>query len=71
MTPTADSKITLAVVDDHKMLLGALTEWIRGAASDIQLVAAVASWPELLTHPSSPSTSSSSTSTSRTTSRSR
>jgi DNA-binding NarL/FixJ family response regulator len=32
------------------MLLGALTEWIRNAASDINMVAAVASWPELLTH---------------------
>ncbi len=42
--------IRLALVDDHKMLLGALTEWIRGAADDINMVAAVASWPELLTH---------------------
>lgn len=42
--------IRLALVDDHKMLLGALTEWIRGAANDINMVAAVASWPELLTH---------------------
>ncbi len=42
--------IRLALVDDHKMLLGALTEWIRNAASDIEMVAAVASWPELLTH---------------------
>jgi DNA-binding NarL/FixJ family response regulator len=32
------------------MLLGALTEWIRGAASDINMVAAVSTWPELLTH---------------------
>jgi DNA-binding NarL/FixJ family response regulator len=32
------------------MLLGALTEWIRNAAPDIDMVAAVASWPELLTH---------------------
>ena len=36
------------------MLLGALTEWIRGAADDIDLVAAVPSWPELLTHPEFP-----------------
>ncbi|WP_286279481.1 response regulator transcription factor [Naasia aerilata] len=40
----------LALVDDHKMLLGALTEWIRNAASDIEMVAAVTTWPELLTH---------------------
>lgn len=36
------------------MLLGALTEWIRSAAPDINLVAAVSSWPELLTHPQFP-----------------
>ncbi len=42
-------KITLAIVDDHRMLLGALTSWIDDAADDIELVAAVPSWPELLT----------------------
>jgi DNA-binding NarL/FixJ family response regulator len=36
------------------MLLGALTEWVRSAAPDINLVAAVSSWPELLTHPQFP-----------------
>ena len=46
--------IRLAIVDDHKMLLGALTEWIRSAADDIDMVAAVSTWPELLTHPSFP-----------------
>lgn len=45
-----ENRIRLALVDDHRMLLGALTEWIRNAASDIDMVAAVASWPELLTH---------------------
>ncbi|WP_156357320.1 MULTISPECIES: response regulator transcription factor [unclassified Frigoribacterium] len=50
----SDDRIRLALVDDHKMLLGALSEWIRGAASDISVVAAVASWPELLTHPEFP-----------------
>jgi len=43
-------RIRLAIVDDHKMILGALTEWIRNAADDIDMVCAVASWPELLTH---------------------
>lgn len=42
--------IRLALVDDHRMLLGALTEWIRNAARDIDMVAAVTTWPELLTH---------------------
>ncbi|WP_419819492.1 LuxR C-terminal-related transcriptional regulator [Glaciibacter flavus] len=36
------------------MLLGALTEWIRNAADDIELVAAVTTWPELLTSPEFP-----------------
>ena len=48
------NRMRLAVVDDHKMLLGALTEWIRNAAGDIDMVAAVTTWPELLTHPQFP-----------------
>jgi DNA-binding NarL/FixJ family response regulator len=51
---TPEEPIRLALVDDHKMLLGALTEWIRGAADDITLVAAVTTWPELLTSPEFP-----------------
>jgi DNA-binding NarL/FixJ family response regulator len=53
MSP-AENRIRLAIVDDHRMLLGALTEWIRNAAPDIEMLAAVASWPELLTHPEFP-----------------
>ena len=53
MSDTAQP-IRIAIVDDHKMLLGALTEWIRSAADDITMVAAVATWPELLTHPEFP-----------------
>jgi DNA-binding NarL/FixJ family response regulator len=49
-----DDRIRLALVDDHRMLLGALTEWIRNAATDINMVAAVASWPELWAHPEFP-----------------
>lgn len=49
MSPT-DKSIRLVIVDDHRMLLGALTEWIRGAADDIELVAAVPTWGELITH---------------------
>jgi DNA-binding NarL/FixJ family response regulator len=36
------------------MLLGALTEWIRGAADDINMVAAVTTWSGLLAHPEFP-----------------
>jgi len=49
-----ENRIRVALVDDHRMLLGALTEWIKTAAADINVVAAVASWPELLTHPNFP-----------------
>ncbi|MBC7441973.1 MAG: response regulator transcription factor [Ramlibacter sp.] len=52
--PSKEHPIRLALVDDHRMLLGALTEWIRGAADDISMVAAVTTWPELLTHPAFP-----------------
>lgn len=45
--------IRLALVDDHKMLLGALTEWIR-PVDDIDMVTAVSTWPELLTSPEFP-----------------
>ncbi|HEU4807073.1 MAG TPA: response regulator transcription factor [Homoserinimonas sp.] len=50
----ASSPIRLAIVDDHKMLLSALTEWVRNATDDLTMVAAVSSWPELLTHPAFP-----------------
>jgi DNA-binding NarL/FixJ family response regulator len=50
----ASSPIRLAIVDDHKMLLSALTEWVRTATDDLTMVAAVSSWPELLTHPEFP-----------------
>jgi DNA-binding NarL/FixJ family response regulator len=36
------------------MLLGALTEWIRNAANDIDMVVAVPTWPELTIHPEFP-----------------
>ncbi|QWT23614.1 response regulator transcription factor [Subtercola sp. PAMC28395] len=52
--PASHDTIRLAIVDDHRMLLGALTEWIRGAAADISMVAAVTTWPDLLTDPEFP-----------------
>ena len=51
---TDTAPIRLAIVDDHRMLLGALTEWIRSAADDIEMVVAVPSWPELTVHPAFP-----------------
>jgi DNA-binding NarL/FixJ family response regulator len=52
--PDPAAPIRLAIVDDHRMLLGALSEWLRAAAPDIELVAAVPSWSELLAHPEFP-----------------
>jgi len=49
-----EQNIRLVIVDDHRMLLGALTEWIRSAADDIELVGAVPTWGELITHPGFP-----------------
>ncbi len=48
------NRIRVALVDDHRMLLGALTEWITNAANDIDMVVAVPTWPELITHPEFP-----------------
>lgn len=44
----------VAVVDDHRMLLAALREWLENSADDIDVVAAVPTWPELLTSPEFP-----------------
>ncbi|QEO10417.1 response regulator transcription factor [Protaetiibacter larvae] len=46
--------IRLAVVDDHRMILSGLANWIRSATDEIDVVAELSSWPELLTHPSFP-----------------
>jgi DNA-binding NarL/FixJ family response regulator len=53
-TAIVATPIRLALVDDHRMLLGALTEWIRNAADDINMVAAVPTWAELTLHPEFP-----------------
>lgn len=54
MTDSTKPQIRIALVDDHRMLLGALTEWIRNAAADIDVAYAVTTWPELLTNPGFP-----------------
>ncbi|MWB98829.1 response regulator transcription factor [Agromyces seonyuensis] len=46
--------IRIALVDDHRMLLTALGEWIEREADDIRVTAAVPTWPELLAHPEFP-----------------
>ena len=46
--------IRLAVVDDHRMILSGLANWIRNATDEIDVVAELASWPELLIHPAFP-----------------
>ena len=48
------SPIRLAVVDDHRMILSGLANWIRSASDEIDVVAELATWPELLTHPAFP-----------------
>ncbi|MCS5499286.1 response regulator transcription factor [Cnuibacter physcomitrellae] len=46
--------LRLAIIDDHRMLLAALSEWVRSSAEDVEVVAAVASWQDLLAHPGFP-----------------
>ncbi len=46
--------IRLAVVDDHRMILSGLANWIRNATDEIDVVAELSTWPELLTHPAFP-----------------
>jgi DNA-binding NarL/FixJ family response regulator len=50
----AQQPIRVAIVDDHRMLLNALAEWLRSAGTRIRVVATVTSWPELLAHPEFP-----------------
>ena len=53
MSPAAD-RVRLAIVDDHRMILGGLTEWIRNATKEITVVTALPTWLELLSHPEFP-----------------
>ncbi|NQX05578.1 response regulator transcription factor [Rathayibacter sp. VKM Ac-2856] len=46
--------IALAILDDHPILLSALTEWINRSGSDIRVVATASSWTALLAHPRFP-----------------
>ena len=45
---TIEPAITLAILDDHPILLSALAEWIRRSGPDIRVATAVGTWPELL-----------------------
>lgn len=53
-TSGATAGVSLAILDDHPILLAALTEWIKRSGSDISVVAAVGSWTALLAHPRFP-----------------
>jgi two-component system, NarL family, uhpT operon response regulator UhpA len=44
----------LAIVDDQKMVLSALRAWVGQADTSIQVVIAVPSWAELVSHPAFP-----------------
>ncbi|SMH28536.1 two component transcriptional regulator, LuxR family [Rathayibacter oskolensis] len=54
MTLTDSPGIDLAILDDHPILLSALTEWINRSDSDIRVVATASSWTALLAHPRFP-----------------
>ena len=46
--------IRAAIVDDHRLLLDALSLWIGRHAPDIAVCAVASSWQELLGHPAYP-----------------
>ncbi|PPF15456.1 DNA-binding response regulator [Rathayibacter sp. AY1E9] len=46
--------ITLAILDDHPILLAALAEWIRRSGTDIRVAATAGTWTDLLAHPAFP-----------------
>ena len=46
--------VRIGIVDDHRMMLDALSGWLRSAADDIEVAIAVTRWPQLLVHPAFP-----------------
>lgn len=54
MTTPDEPVIALAILDDHPILLSALTEWIDRSGTGVRVVAAVGSWTALLAHPRFP-----------------
>lgn len=52
--PARARRITVAIVDDHQLLLDSLSLWIRQAADDLDVRVVAASWAQLLRHPAYP-----------------
>lgn len=50
----AEVRTRVAVVDDHRLMLEGLSAWIREAAGDLEIAAAVPTWTELVAHPAFP-----------------
>ena len=44
------TRIRVAIVDDHRMFLDALSEWLRREEPEVKVTAAVVSWADLLMH---------------------
>jgi two-component system uhpT operon response regulator UhpA len=49
-----DRTVTVAVLDDHPILLAALAEWIRRSGPDLRVAATAGTWTDLLAHPGFP-----------------
>jgi two-component system uhpT operon response regulator UhpA len=49
-----DSVVRVGVVDDHRLVLDALSSWLTAEAADIAVEIAVTSWEALLEHPRFP-----------------
>jgi DNA-binding NarL/FixJ family response regulator len=54
MEKRRSGRLTIAIVDDHRVLLDGLTSWIRRAASDVEVAIATSSWADLMAHPAFP-----------------
>ncbi|KQQ05474.1 MULTISPECIES: response regulator [unclassified Rathayibacter] len=47
-------ELAVAILDDHPILLRALTEWVNRSGSSIRVVATASRWIDLLAHPAFP-----------------
>ncbi|CAD5992383.1 response regulator transcription factor [Agreia sp. COWG] len=54
MTSDAPRKHTIALLDDHVLIVDGLAHWIGANAPDFSVVAALGSWEELRAHPQFP-----------------
>ncbi len=50
----AGERITVGILDDHRLMLDALSSWLRAEAADLEVAVTATSFPGLLAHPRFP-----------------